>query len=83
MENEQTVTYLVYEGTMARFERIIKKLWIVVILLIVLLVGSNIAWILYEASYVDAVTIEASQDGDTNIVGGGDVDYGTPDGTNN
>ena len=37
-------------------ERTIHKLWVLAILLIVLLVGSNLAWIIYEAQYVDEVT---------------------------
>lgn len=62
---------------MARFERIIKRLWITVILLIVLLVGSNVAWLIYESQYED-FSITAEQDGEgVNIVGGGDIDYGT------
>lgn len=45
-------------------------------LLVVLLVGSNVAWIIYEAQYED-FSITAEQDGDgINIVGGGDVEYG-------
>lgn len=35
-------------------ERTIKRLWIVVILLIVLLVGTNAMWIYHESQYEDA-----------------------------
>jgi len=38
---------------MARMERIIKKLWVVVIVLILLLFASNAAWIYYESQFVD------------------------------
>ncbi len=45
----QTVPYIVHESDMARAERTQKRLWVVILLLIVLLVGSNCAWIYYES----------------------------------
>lgn len=51
-------------------ERTIKRLWIIVILLIVLLVGSNVAWIYYESQFEDVVTTvtqEAVADGNSDI----------------
>lgn len=51
-------------------ERTIKRLWIIIILLIVLLVGTNAMWIHYESSFADEVTTvtqEAEADGDSNI----------------
>ena len=81
--NEKTmpeaVPYIVHESAMARAERSAKRLWTVIILLIVLLVGSNCAWLWYESQFevVETTTIEAEQDGNSvNVVGGGDVDYG-------
>lgn len=76
----EPVPYIVYEAEMSRFERIIKRLWIVCILLIALLVGSNIAWLVYESQFETVetqTTIDAFQDGEgVNIVGGGDINYG-------
>lgn len=81
--NEKTapeaVPYIVHESAMARAERGAKRLWIVIILLIVLLVGTNGAWLWYESQFevAETTTIEAEQDGSgVNIVGGGNVDYG-------
>lgn len=81
--NEKTmpeaVPYIVHESAMARAERGAKRLWTVIILLIVLLVGTNGAWLWYESQFevVETTTIEAEQDGSgVNIVGGGNVDYG-------
>ena len=73
--NKQTnIPYIAYEAAMSRFDRLNRRLWIAVILLIVLLVGSNIVWIVYESSFED-YTISAEQDGSgVNIVGGGDID---------
>lgn len=53
-----TIPYVVHEGDMSRMERIIKRLWIVVILLIVLLVGSNAMWVVYESQFSKEVTTE-------------------------
>lgn len=72
-----------YESAMAMAERTIKRLWIVIILLVLLFTGSNLAWIVCESQFEVVETsseeteIQATQFGaETNIVGGGDVSYG-------
>ena len=63
-EDMQMIPYYVHESDMARMERQIKRLWIVLIMTIVFLVGSNAAWIYYESQFVDEVwTSEATTDG--------------------
>ncbi len=67
-ENEIiTIPYLVHEGDMARQERTIKRLWILCIILILLLAGSNAAWFYYENQFEDVVTTTqtVTQDVDT------------------
>ena len=72
----EPVPYIVHESDMARLERTIKRLWILLILLIVLLVGSNVAWLAYESQFTDEVItteIDAEQettDGNNYVVGG-------------
>lgn len=71
-----------HEKDQNRLIDIIKRLIAVIVILIVLLVGSNVGWLVYESSFETVETnetvIEAEQDGSgVNIVGGGDVDYGT------
>lgn len=65
---------------MARQERTIKRLWIALILVIVLLVGSNCAWIWYESQFTDEVTTEITQENDggyNNYIGNdGDIHNG-------
>lgn len=56
-------------------ERTIKRLWIVLILTIVLLVGSNIAWVVYESSFEEITTTEQtvtqeSDNGNNSFIGG-------------
>ena len=74
-----SIPYFVHEGTLARFERINKRLWITIILLIILLVGTNAGWIWYESQYIEQ-TIEVTQenaDGYNNYIGNdGDINNG-------
>ena len=68
----------VYDLLAALAERTIKRLWIVVLLLVVLLFGTNAAWIYYESQFED-VSVEQevdTGDGDAFIVGNGDLHYG-------
>ena len=81
------VPYYDFESIMARMERTVERLWILCILLIVLLVGTNLAWIYYENQFEDTVTIEqeaTSEDGGNAIVNNtGSVNYGTSEADNN
>ena len=61
----------------AMAERTIKRLWIIVLVLIIALIGTNGAWLYYESQFQTVeTTIEAEQGDGVNIVGGGDVNYG-------
>ena len=60
----ESVPYIVHEASMARMERQIKRLWITVLLLIVMLVGTNGAWLWYNSQFetVETVTEEYQAD---------------------
>ena len=47
----ESVPYIVHESSMARMERQIKRLWITVLVMIVMLVGTNGAWLLYNSQF--------------------------------
>lgn len=68
-----------YDIFAAVTERTIKRLWVVIILLILALIGSNATWIYYESQWEvreTTVTQDVTQDGKgTNIVSGGDLTY--------
>ena len=74
-----SVPYVVHESAMARAERQAKRLVAIIILLIVLLVGSNICWIAYENSFEDVatteeITVDAEDNGTANYIGNdGDI----------
>lgn len=85
-ENQSiTVPYVAHESDMARSERHNKRLWVVILVLIIALLGTNIAWIIYENSFDDYVIkqdVEQDADNGTNNFVCGDV-YGEAENKNN
>ena len=68
----------IHDAYISMAERTIKRQWITIILLILLLFGSWIGFIYYESQFTEeeTTTIEATQDGDgLNMVSGGDLSY--------
>lgn len=85
--NPKAVPYIVHESAMARAERSTKRLWAVIILLIVMLVASNGVWIWYESQFevVEATKIvQENADGYNNYIGNdGDINNGNADNNKN
>ena len=81
--NVEPVPYIVHESAMARMERTIKRLWIVLILVICLLVATNGAWLWYESQWEVVETTEITQENDggyNNYIGNdGDIYNGEAD----
>ena len=79
---DKDISYVAFEGVCARFERTIKRLWILVIILTLLLVGTNCAWLWYESQfqYVETTTesyeAEATDGGIAIDNGDGEVNNG-------
>lgn len=63
-QKNDSVPYIVHEGILARFERIIKRLWIIILILIFLLAGTNICWVIYESQYQNVTSTEINQSAD-------------------
>ena len=79
----ENVPYIVHESSMARMERQIKRLWITILTLIFLLVGSNFAWILYENQFEDIEIVQENSDGYNSFIDNdGDIVYGETNGEN-
>lgn len=57
MEENLNVRYAIDSFIMLQ-EKTIRRQWITIVLLILLLVGSNLAWIYYEAQFTDEVTTQ-------------------------
>jgi cell division septal protein FtsQ len=80
--------YLSHEADMARMERIIRRLWILLIIIFVLYAASNLVWVIYEMGYqnVDTTvqTVEQQADNDSNVYfAGGDMYGGQTESENN
>ena len=87
-ENPDNVPYIAHESAMARNERNSKRLWIAILVLIVALIGTNLAWIIYESQFevVEETTTTITQnnaDGYNNYIGNdGDIVNGAADDNN-
>lgn len=85
MDNEQmTVPYIVFEGSMARSERHIKRLVIALIIAVVMIAVTNIAWLWVWNSYEyvgDTSEISVEGEGNANYIGNdGDITNGESNG---
>ena len=75
--DEKMIPYIAFESATSRQERTIKRLWILCLVLIIALLGTNSGWIYWENQFEDvSVTqeVEATADGESdlnlNTVGG-------------
>lgn len=69
-----SVPIAVHENLRAQSNVDKRRLWVVVIILIVLLFGSNLAWLIYESQF-ETYTVEQEVDtgkGDATVIGVGD-----------
>ena len=67
------VPYAAHEIAIATSERHGRRLWIVILVLIVALIGTNLAWIIYENSFEEVITTtEKYYDVEQDADGGGD-----------
>lgn len=73
----EQIPYIAFEAEMARMERIIRRLWALLLIAVLLLVASNVAWIEYERQFEVATetTYEAESEAGGNAVinGSGEV----------
>ncbi len=53
----ESVPYIVHESEMARAERTAKRLWLTILVLIFMLVGTNGAWLLYNSQFETVETV--------------------------
>ena len=75
-QTPKDVPYIAHESAVARLERVIKRLWVLAIVLIILLAASNAAWIWYESQFEDVETTitQENEDGYNNYIGADDQD---------
>lgn len=73
------IPYIAHESAMSRMERTNKRVWILCIVLIATLIGTNIGWLYYESQFevMETSSQEVEQeidtgDGDAMVIGIGD-----------
>lgn len=72
----EPVPYVVHESDMARQERTIKRLWILLLVIVGLFVGSNGWWIWRKSQFADEYyeITQENEDGYNNFIGNdGDI----------
>lgn len=81
-QTPKDVPYIAHESAVARLERVIKRLWVLVLVLIILLCASNAAWIWWESQYetIETTITQENADGYNNYIGNdGDIVNGNAD----
>lgn len=77
-----SIPFVVHEAVLERQDRVIKRLWILCIVMFMAFALSNIAWIVYESRYEDeTITVsQENEDGNNNYIGNdGDITNGSAD----
>ena len=85
-QTPKDVPYIAHESAVARLERVIKRLWVLSLVLIVLLAASNAAWIWWESQYqtIETTITQENADGYNNYIGNdGDIVNGETDNQKN
>ena len=86
-QTPKDVQYIVNDGAVARLERVIKRLLVLVLALIILLCASNAAWIWYCNQWDTVESWEITQENDggyNNYIGNdGDIVNGETDNQKN
>ena len=79
-QTPKDVPYIAHESAVARLERVIKRLWVLVLVLIVLLAASNAAWIWWESQFEEVRIEQENESGYNNFIGNdGDIYNGETD----
>ena len=85
-KNDKLIPFIAHEQMMVRMERTNHRLWILCIFLVICLIASNVAWIVYESQwevFEEQTVTQESSDGVNNFIGNdGDIYNGEADNTN-
>lgn len=70
MNDKIEIPYIVHEAEMTRSERHIKRLWIALIIAILIICASNIAWLIYISQYdFESYDLSTEGGGNANYIG--------------
>lgn len=82
-EKTATIPFYVHEGEINRLERFNKRLFALLLVVFLALVGTNSYWIWYESQFEDVVVTQENADGYNNYIGNdGDIHNGQTDNQN-
>ena len=82
-QTPKDVPYIAHESAVARLERVIKRLWVLALVLIALLAASNAAWIWWESQFEEVRIEQENESGYNNFIGNdGDIYNGETDNNN-
>jgi len=82
MQDKDSISYIAFESVCARFERTIKRLWILLIIMLIMLGCSvyTIGYLLTEYETVETTVTQDNADGYNNFIGNdGDIINGETD----
>lgn len=73
-----SVPYYVHENLRAQMMVANRRLWVLLLVMLFLFVGTNVAWILYESQFEDVEITQENERGVNNFIGNdGDINnYG-------
>lgn len=77
--NDKNVQFVVFESTVSRLDKINKRNWILIIILIALLFLTNGAWLYYESQweYTTTTVTQENENGYNSYIGSdGEIIYG-------
>ena len=81
-DKSPVVSYAAFESVQTRLERANRRMWILCIILIIALIGTNAGWLYRESQFEDVVVtqeVEATSDGSSDLnlnTVGGDYNVG-------
>ena len=73
---EKMIPYIAFESATSRQERTIKRVWIICIILIIALIGTNAGWIYFESQWQVVETTTVTQDLDASDGGNAVINDG-------
>lgn len=72
MENKtMLIPYVAMESALEKADRQNKRLWVVIIILIIALLGTNVAWTIYESQFETAKV--SMEEVEQNVDNGGEI----------
>lgn len=70
MNDDKMIPVSVFERAQETYQKSLFRLWITLIITILITVGTNVAWIIYENQFTDQITVtQETPSGNNNYVG--------------